>query len=483
MTTSARGKRLFSYAAIMGVLLLPGEAASEYGAAPGTFRGSEQSSACVGGEEKCGGILISRSNINARIDWQAGPLVGEPVIDTRIAWNTTLGGVTGLVPPIYGEADPDLFYNSGEAAEHLRLYDATARLTVHYGNQTYTIDSDLGVPDKAGDRSSYNVAASPSWDRLFRDRNGDFISAAQAKEIFGSSSMAGAQATLVSAKMDTGKFEEWWLDKNVERYAAPLRAAIDGRLAALEESFGLPTDDLRAEIAALKGGNNARTLIGRLEGILQKLAPDRIPAKFLGEGPQKLARLHSYGLSIASTEDALRAATRGLPPMPGASKAYETWYDQVAVRMNNDAARLAHLRGLKAEAERAEREAAAAAQRVKERAERLAAEKQARAAARERQRRRNAAQPQKSFSDEFGIAEDDAYAGNSGFGATGWSATMNNYQLSITPGYYSSIQGTYGTPNSDISENSAEKKSCSKEHSGVYTGKPAAEAYSECMGK
>ena len=187
--------------------------------------------------------------------------------------------------------------------------------------------------------------------------------------------MASAQATLVSAKMDTSKFEEWWLDKNIERYAAPLRSAIDGRLAALEDSFGLPTADLRAEIAGLQGGKDARALIGRLEGILQKLSPDRIPAKFLGEGPQKLARLHAYGLNIATTEDALREATKGLPPMPGSSKAYETWYDQVAVRMNNNAARLAHLRGLEAEAERAEYEALVAAQRVKERAERLAAEK------------------------------------------------------------------------------------------------------------
>ena len=366
-----------------------------------------------------------KPHIQARIDWQVGPLVGEPVIDSRIAWRPTesFGGISDLVPPIYGQADPNLFYNtSNEAAEQLRLYEAKARISVRYGNQTYTIDSDLGVPDKAGDKSSYNVAGSPSWDRLFRDQSGAFISAAQAKEIFGSGSMAGAEATLVSAKMDTSKFEEWWLDKNVERYAAPLRSAIDGRLAALENSFGLPTADLRAEIAGLQGGKDARALIGKLEGILQKLSPDRIPAKFLGEGPQKLARLHAYGLSIAATEDALREATKGLPPMPGSSKAYETWYDQVAVRMNNDAAKLAHLQGLKEEAERAEREAAAAAQRVKERAERLAVEKQNIANAKERARRRNAAEPQKSFSEEFGYPEDDAYAGNSGFSATGWNS-------------------------------------------------------------
>lgn len=381
--------------------------------------------------------MVEKPFIKARINWKVGFLVGEPVIDTRIAWQpeAVFGSLRGFVPPIYSQADPDLFYNAGEAAAQLRLYEAKARLTVLHGNQTYTIDSDLGVPDKAGEKMSYNVPGSPSWDRLFRDASGAFIPAAKAKEIIGSGSMAGAAASLVSAKVDTGKFEEWWLDKNAERYAAPLRAAIDGRLAALEASFGLPTEELRAEIAALKGGKGARALIGRLEGILHRLAPDRIPAKFLGEGPQKQARLHAYGLAIASTEDGLRNATKHLPPMPGASKAYETWYDQVAVRMNTDAARLAHLQGLK--------EAAAAALRLKERAERLAAEKQNIADARERaRRRRTAAAPQQSFSEEFGYPEDDAYAANSGFGATGWSATMNNYQLSITPGYYSQMQGT-----------------------------------------
>jgi hypothetical protein len=446
MYARANCKRLLTHAAAAAFLLHFGYGPAAAGSLPGSFSGADNSSFCMTADGKCP-IMMGDPDlpvVKAKVDWKVGLLVGEPVVDTRLAW--TPGSVRGLVPPIYGKADPDLFYKSGEAAAQLRLYEAKARLTVHHGNRTYTIESDLGVPDKAGDKSSYNVAGSPSWNRLFRDESGAFIPAGLAKEIISSGSMERAEAKLVSAKMDTGKFEEWWLDKNVERYAAPLRAAIDGRLEALEESFGLPTDDLRAEIAALKGGKNARTLIGRLEGILQKLAPDRIPAKFLGEGPEKLARLHRYGLRISSTEDALRDATKGLPPMPGASKAYGTWYDQVAVRMNRDAARLAHLQGLKAEAERAEREAAEAERRVQER---QTAERERRAAETERQRRRKATEPQKSFSEEFGDPDDDISWGNSGFADTGWGATMNRYVRPGSGTYYSQTQGTYVTPGTD----------------------------------
>ncbi|MBZ0262435.1 MAG: hypothetical protein K8F90_17760 [Hyphomicrobiales bacterium] len=502
MHVRLRNKRLLSAATLMGALLLSGEAAAEYGSAPGTFRGSDGSNACIGENGNCSSIG-STSNIYAKVNWQAGPLVGEPVIDTRIAWNTTLGGVTGLVPPIYSEADATLFLNSGEAAEHLRLYQATARITVHHGNQTYTIDSDLGVPEGAGVKTGYNVAASPSWDRLFRNSNGDFIPAAQAKEIFASRDMAGAEATLVSAKMDTSKFEQWWLDKNVERYAAPLREAIDGRLAALEANFGLPTEELRAEIAALKGGKNAQALIDKLEGILHKLSPDRIPAKFLGTGPDKLARLHAYGLSIANSEDALRAATKHLPPMPGSSEAYEIWYDNVAVRINRDAARLAHLQGRKEEAERAEFEAAEAVRKVKERDERLAiAKHNKREAARRRKERdrRDAERNPKSFSDTFGYADDDfAYSGNSGFGGTGWNSgggtacgygtyDIGNGQCSYFYGGDSSSSSASG--NDCVSEwnayasNSSEGINDVEGRTKFYEGHAVlGQAYSDCMHK
>jgi hypothetical protein len=449
MNADRRSKGYLKHAAALVGLLLFGGGQAWAEAGIGTFKGSDLSTACIGADETCRLSATSREKpvVKARVDWNVSVLVGEPVVDTRLAWkpDNVFGSVQGFVAPIYGAADPDLFYKSAEAAAQLRLYEAKARLTVHHGNQTYTIESDLGVPDKPGEKLSYNVAGSPSWDRLFRDDSGAFVPAETAREIVSSGSMAGAEASLVSAEVDTTKFEEWWLDKNVDRYAAPLRKAIDGRLAALEESFGLPTEELRAEIAELGRGLPARARLDRLESILRKLAPDRIPGKFLGEGPERQARLHRYALSISATEDTLRVATKGLPPMPGASKAYETWYDQVAVRMNTDAARLARLQGLEADALRAEQEAEAARQRAEKRA---ADERERIAAARERERRRTATEPQKSFSEEFGYPEDDSYSGNSGFADTGWVGLMNSYVMPGSGTYYDQVQGSYVSPGS-----------------------------------
>lgn len=452
MYANAKSSRLLSYAAIavclMNICVAPVAAQS----LPGSFGGTNQSLACVGGDEKCAGFALNKPSIKATIDWKVGFLVGEPVIDTRIAWkpDAVFASVKGLVPQIYSEADPDLFYKAGEAAAQLRLYEAKARLTVHHGNQTYTIDSDLGVPDVAGDKSSYNVPGSPDWSRMFRDQNGAFIPAGLAKEIMISGSMAGAEATLVSAKMDTSKFEGWWLDKNVDRYAAPLRAAIDGRLAALEVSFGLPTADLRAEIAGLGAGLSSKALVDKLETILRKLAPDRIPAKFLGEGPEKLAKLHRYAQLVAPTESALRDATKGLPPMPGSSKAYETWYDQVAVRMNTDAARLAHLQGLEEDALRAEAEAEAARQRERDR---IAADllRSQNAPTENPHRRKSASAGPLPGTEEH----DDSYyyspGDSGGFADTGWgnggygsvTGLMNSYAIPGSGTYYSETTGTY----------------------------------------
>lgn len=374
------------------------------------FEGTGQNTVCISTQDVCQGLGF-KPNVKARVNWQVSTLVGEPVVDTRLSWE--VGNFSEHVAPIYGAADPLLSFN-GEASSQLRLYDAKARLTVYHGNRRYTIDSDLGVPDQPGDKLSYNVPGSPDWSRMFRDENGRFIPAENAKEIIGSGAMQGASAELVSARIDTSKFEEWWLEKNAGRYTAPLRDAIDARLEAMEEAFGLPTEEIRAEIRALGQGMRAEAVIGKLETILGKLAPDRIPAKFLGEGPERLAKLKAYAERIGPTEADLRAATKGLPPMPGRSERFESWYDQVAARMNSDAARLARLQNLQEEADRLEREAEEA--RLRE-AERLAA-------AADRQRREDEERRQREWEE----AADQTYYDYGGymagfsdsFASSGW---------------------------------------------------------------
>ncbi len=403
---------------------------------PGVYKGSGSSSICTGDREVCGSFL-NRPVVNGEVYWQAGILVGEPVVNMGVAWRPN--SLANHVAPVYAKADPMLGLNpEGEAAQQLRLYNVKTRLTVTYGNATYTMDQDAGVPDVAGKKVSYNVPGSPDWSRLFRNANGDFIPAEQAKEIFRSNAMSGARASIVSANVDTSKFEQWWLDKNVDRYAAPLRQAIDARLAALGETFGMPADDIRAEIAALKATGNGQALIGKLEGILQKLSPDQIPAKFLGEGPERLMRLKRYADAIAPNEAALREATKNLPPMPGTSERYDTWYEQVEVRLNRDEARHARLREMKEEADRLELQAAQAElraqERAKARAEKLRRREEAKQRREDEERRRRV--------ESYASSEAFSWGGSttSSFESSGWGYDSYRFNPSYwtADGYLSS---------------------------------------------
>ncbi len=393
---------------------------------PNTYRGADRSTVCTGDAAACS-QPFGRPAVRGEVRWAAGLLYGEPVVDMRLTWEP--GTITHHLKPIYSSADPSLSVAGAgsEAAQQLRLYDARARLSVDMGGARYTLDADLGVPGRPGGEESYNVAGSPDWSRLFRDRDGNFVPADHARWIFDSGAMRTATVGITQARIDTSRFESWWLDKNVERYAGPLRDAIDARLDALGNAFDLPTDDIRAEIAALGPGLSGRALVGKLEDILFKLSPDRIPAKFMGEGPDKLWRLKAYAERIAGSEARLRAATEGLPPMPGSSAAYDTWRDQIGIRLTQDAERLARLQGLQDEADRLAREAEEA-RRLEE--ERLAAEEER--LRQEEEWREQQEWEEQSEGFDWGTALSEAFASTD----WGYGSGMGSDTGFTVPGYY-----------------------------------------------
>lgn len=437
-----QGSPTFARILCIGVLVGCPVAPAESQSLPNTYRGSDSSHVCAGDPRLCydqtriaealhtDGVLVAPGSptVQGEVRWAAGLLYGEPVVDMRLNWEP--GPINNHLKPIYAKADPMLGVLSpdSEAAQQLRLYDAKARLTVTYGFADYTLDADLGVPGRPGGEESYNVAGSPDWSRLFRDRDGNFVSAEQAREIFQSGALDTASARITQARIDTSKFETWWLDRNVERYAGPLRDAIDARLDALGNAFDLPTDEIRAEIAALGPGLSGRALVDKLEGILFKLSPDRIPAKFMGEGPDKLWRLKAYAERIAGSEARLRDATEELPPLPGSSAAYDTWRDQIGLRLTQDAERLARLQGLQDEADRLAREAEEARRQEEER---LAAEEERLRQEEEWREQQEWAEQSDGF--DWGTALSEAFA------STDWGYGSDT-GLTV-PGYY--YQGIY----------------------------------------
>lgn len=332
---------------------------------------------------------LENDKVYGNIHYQVGSLVGEPVVNVQLDWRPMR--VRDHVPAIYARdanslaSDKLAFGTLGqkpdEGESQLRLYDAKVRLTIQHGRDTYFLDADAGVPGKPGSARSYNVPGIPDWGDMLRDSAGRPVSGAIVKDIM-RTGLNVTDARLTSYKVDTSQYEQWWLEKNVDRYTKPLKDAIDRKLDALSDAFGLPVDDLRKEVAALRGTGKAGADIAKLQGILDKLSPSNLPKKYLGEGPERLVRLHRYSHLTQNADDILRRESDGLPPMPGSSRLYDNWHKQMEVRLAKNRLKLAQLEGKKHAIELAEQQAREAEQRARERREQIAREERE---ARERQ--------------------------------------------------------------------------------------------------
>ena len=390
--------------AALGVVLIAAQPARAV-----DFSGSLATSVCP--QKVC--IGEPGKPIDVTVGYKAGTLFGEPVVNTQIRWQPR--SVAAHLPAIYSQADPSLLASraDGEAASMLRIYDTRVRLTIRRGNKTYTQETDAGIPGKPGKDVSYNVAGSPDWSRMLKGPDGKYVSAEEAKAVM-KDGFRVANAEMVSTSVDTSRLETWWLDKNIDRYTDPLKGAIDKRLEALSEAFDLPVDELRAQVAAISGKGDGRAALAKLQAILDKLSPDRLPPKYLGTGPERLIRMKRYADAIRGSEEAFREAVKGLPPMPGTSEVYDNWYQQVQGRFARDAARLARLQGQQDEANRIEREAREAEARAQERRRQIA-ERKARAK-KERERREH-----EEMQAQFDRGYDDyASAVRDSLGSSGW---------------------------------------------------------------
>ena len=352
--------------------------------------------------------------IKTNVHYQVGSLVGEPVVNAQIDWKPgTVFGINSPLPEVYRRADPGLD-NDAEAKKQFRLYQAKVRLTIKHGNNTYRLDTDAGVPARPGNKRSFNVPGSPAWKDLLRDSSGNPVDAETAKSIM-RAGLNVTDASVIDYKVDTSRFEEWWVEKHADRYTQPLKEAVNAKLKALSENFGLPVKDLQKEIAAIDRRYKPRAAIEKLQSILYKLNPQNIPKKYLGVGAERMVRLQNYSMAIRDSERGLEKAMSDLPPMPGSSKLYDNWYQQMEVRLAKNRAQMARLQGRQIEILQAEREAQEAEERERRRKERLARE-----AEEERAYQKKMAERRRALQEEREASASESYE------STGWGGTFSN---------------------------------------------------------
>lgn len=143
------------------------------GCKPGSF-----DAACRG--VKAGDPVAT--GINANLGWRVGMLAGQPLVEMAINW--TPKSLEGMLPEIYAKADPGLVAGLDPAANaKLDLYDAHIAIAFEHEGQTYTITDTVGVPARAGNESSFNVAGSYDWGAFIRDGNGNLVDGETAKVI------------------------------------------------------------------------------------------------------------------------------------------------------------------------------------------------------------------------------------------------------------------------------------------------------------
>ena len=316
------------------------------GCKPGSF-----DAACRG--VKAGDPVAT--GINANLGWRVGMLAGQPLVEMAINW--TPKNLEGMLPEIYAKADPGLVAGLDPAANaKLDLYDAHIAIAFEHEGQTYTITDTVGVPARAGNESSFNVAGSYDRGAFIRDGNGNLVDGETAKVIV-KAGVVPIGASIVEAKINTRDLEHYWHEKNIEKYNVPLREAVESQISLLEDTFGLPVDEIRVELAKYEAEHSPQDVNSKLASMFARLTPANLPEKYLGTGLARDIKLRIYANAVGGIDGRLRNQMQELPPQPrGGASGYENWLDQTKVLFRTRELRLAQLRDDVREAQRIEYE-------------------------------------------------------------------------------------------------------------------------------
>lgn len=336
------------------------------GCKPGSFN-----AACVNGKA---GDPVS-TGINANIGWRVGMLAGQPLVELAMNWTPT--DLRGMLPAGYQRADPGLVAGLDEKANaKLSLYAVDVAIGFQHEGRSYTITEGVGVPAAPGNESSFNVPASYEWNGFIKDASGNFVDAQTAKAIV-KAGIKPTGAAIVQAKVNTFDLQTYWYDKNVDRYNAPLREAVESQLLLLEDTFGLPVDEIRVALATYEAEHSPQEVNRKLASMFERLTPANLPEKYLGAGLARDIKLSIYADALGGIDGRLRLQMNELPPLPGHDVlGHQTWLDEQKAMFRTRELRLALLREDVREAQHIENEIAEAKRREERRREEERAERE-----------------------------------------------------------------------------------------------------------
>lgn len=327
------------------------------GCKPGSFN-----TACVNAEA---GDPVS-TGINANIGWRVGMLAGQPLVELAMNWTPT--DLRGMLPEAYERADPGLVAGLDEKANSkLSLYGVDVAIGFQHEGRSYTITEGVGVPAAPGNEASFNVPASYEWNGFIKDASGNFVDAETAKAIV-KAGIRPTGAAIIQAKVNTYDLQTYWHDKNIDRYNAPLREAVESQLLLLEDTFGLPVDEIRVALADYEAEHSPQELNRKLASMFERLTPANLPEKYLGSGLARDIKLRIYADAVGGIDGRLRLQMDELPPLPGHDVlGHQTWLDEQTAMFRARELRLAQLRNDVREAQRIEHEIAEEKRRAEER--------------------------------------------------------------------------------------------------------------------
>ncbi|WP_420768037.1 hypothetical protein [Roseovarius sp. S4756] len=196
---------------------------------------------------------------------QMGLLIDEPVISQQFQYVIgdglvtlpILGGVDEHYETVRFGALPDRYQN------YVRLYDVQIRHLFEVpGRGKVELVTNAGSTGWNGEWA-FNVPGSPEWDRLFRRKGGDWLSADAAREVW------QANPALVSSTIENARLSLWTLhfryakDHDRVGYDA-LRSALDRVEDGLSRSYGLKAPNRPDEASLVADWRDLETVSGML---------------------------------------------------------------------------------------------------------------------------------------------------------------------------------------------------------------------------
>ncbi len=300
------------------------------------------------------------------VKWKIDTLLGEPTRNLNIRWRLPeqselkLNGVSK-----FGDLPNDIRISElpPEIRDTIRLYDVNVQVGFFDAPVTTQVlangyvNFDAGAPATEGDEWSFNVAGSPGWSDFMTRNNGHPLSEADAKSVMTSRELYGdVQERNVTAKIALGDVLRWLSKEANKKTVWAMINAADSQVAVLEETLGLPVDEMMADLNRLSAELDAAVDIGAISRMRQELQEDLaqlaigvprsyVPANKAGEYDAAKASI------AASLDHLLILLVPDESVLNAEERAYQDWLKRQKAAVAAKAAEMAAIAAMRTEPE------------------------------------------------------------------------------------------------------------------------------------